>query len=91
MSISIEQFQESIKTSLESSTREIVTTVVQDNIRQIKNYIEQEAVGAINKIVSEKIKEYEIYIYLIIAYSILTLLFLLYITIISTYFLKRTR
>jgi hypothetical protein len=91
MSISIEQFQETIKTSLESSTREIVTTVVQDNIKQIKNYIEQEAVGAINKIVSEKIKEYEVYIYLIIAYSILTLLILLYITVISTYFLKRTR
>ena len=75
----LQELQNSIQTSIES--------VLQENIEIIKNEIAIE----INNLVSQKIKEYEIVMYVIIGYSILTLLFLLYISIISTYFLKKIR
>lgn len=87
MSIPIQELQSSIQKAIESNTREVITSVLQENIELIKNTIASE----IDQLVSQKIKEYEIVVYLIIGYSILTLLFLLYISIISTYFLKKIR
>ena len=81
------QLQNTIRSSLESSAREVFPQIISENFVQIKN-----AIGSnINSLISQKIKEYEVYVYVIIAYMILILLILLYISILSTYFLKRTR
>lgn len=87
MSIPIQELQSSIQKSIESNTKQVITSVLQENIELIKNTIASE----IDQLVSQKIKEYEIVVYVLIGYIVLTLLFLLYISIISTYFLKKIR
>jgi hypothetical protein len=81
------QLQNTIRSAIESSSREVIPQLINENIAQIKNTIGSN----IDSLISQKIKEYEVYIYVIIAYMILILLILLYISILSTYFLKRTR
>lgn len=87
MSVPITELQNIIRSSIESSSREVISQIINENIVQIKNVINSN----IDSLISQKIKEYEVYIYVIIAYSILILLILLYISILSTFFLKRTR